>query len=124
MMLQIALYVLAAVLSVSPAVGQDMQATLNNISKVPIDIRQKFAVCAYESIAEKVESGQFPTSWLKDPSHGDDFFLAVEASCGEHMVAFAKGAKHLGFAPKDISNMIGLVTATAATFYADAQKSR
>ncbi len=123
-MLQIALYVLGAVLTVSPTVGEDMEATLNNMGKVPIEIRQKFGVCAYRTIAEKVESGQYPTNWLKDPSHGGDFFLAVEASCGEQMVAFAKDAKSLGLSPKDISNMIGLVTAWAATFYADAQKSR
>jgi hypothetical protein len=124
-MLAIALCVLAAVLSISPAaLGQDLQATLNNISKVPIDIRQKFGVCAYQTIAKKMKSGQFPTRWLKDASHGGDFYLAVAASCGEDMVAFAKSAKDLGFSPKDISNMLGLVAATAATFYSDAQKSR
>lgn len=124
MMLRIALCVLGAVLTVSPVVSQDMEATLKNINKVPIDIRQKFGVCAYQTIAEKVDIGQFSASWLKDPAHGGDFFLAVEASCGEEMVAFADRCKRLGFAPKDISNMIGLVTATAAMLYADARKSR
>lgn len=124
---RIALYVLAAVVTVSvnPAMGEDMvEAALNNMAKLPAEIRQKFGVCAYRAIAEKVESGQYPTSWLKDPSHGSDFYLAFEASCGEEMVAFAKDAKNRGFSPKDISNMIGLLGATAATFYADARKSR
>ncbi len=122
---RIALYALAAVVTLSPAAGEDMvETTLNNMVKLPVEIRQKFGVCAYRAIAEKVESGQYPTSWLKDPSHGGDFYLALEASCGEEMVAFAKDAKNRGFSPKDISNMIGLVGATAAMFYADAQKSR
>ena len=120
----IALYVLAAVLSISPAaLGQDLQATLNNISKVPIDIRQKFGVFAYQTIAEKVKSGQFPTSWLKDTSHGGDFYLAVEASCGEDMVAFAKSAKDLGNAQGHFKHDRS-GSGNSCSFSSDAQKSR